>query len=294
MTKATIMSLATSIMNETQEIDFKEGLDVTSKGEWYEVIKDIIAMANSGGGALIIGVNDDGTISSYDPKPLLNVDSADVINKIFSVTGQNFSDFEILPLDRGGVEVAIIIIGSVLIPIVFNTAGNYQDQNGKTKTAFPKGGVYFRHGAKSEPCTSEDLRQFVEREVTRVKEFWLAGIRQVVEAPQGSTVLVVPSNKSFRHVKITNDETAIPVKLTDEDYEGWYDYKKLTGLLRSRYSDFVENQRYHTQRKALEGNPKFCQVRLLNPKNPKSSKKTFYTPEIIGEFDKTYTLIDER
>lgn len=35
-------------------------------GDWCELIKDIVAMANSGGGRIAIGANDDGTPSGYE------------------------------------------------------------------------------------------------------------------------------------------------------------------------------------------------------------------------------------
>ena len=46
----------------------------------------------------------------------------------------------------------------------------------KQKTAFSAGTVYFRHGAKSEPGTSEDLRASLERELDRIRSSWLDGI----------------------------------------------------------------------------------------------------------------------
>jgi predicted HTH transcriptional regulator len=48
--------LATALARttETADVDFKSAFDATSAGEWLEIIKDIVALANSGGGLLII------------------------------------------------------------------------------------------------------------------------------------------------------------------------------------------------------------------------------------------------
>lgn len=35
--------------------------------------------------------------------------------------------------------------------------------------------------------------------------------------------------------------------------------------------------------------PKYVRARYLDPDNPKSGKKDFYSPAILGEFDKHYT-----
>ena len=46
---------ARNARRESRYIDFKERFDPDSKGEWVELIKDFAAMANSGGGAVVVG-----------------------------------------------------------------------------------------------------------------------------------------------------------------------------------------------------------------------------------------------
>lgn len=89
----------------------------------------------------------------------------------------------------------------------------------------------------------------------------------------------------------TDDEDAPKLSISEEDILKNYqlDYKNLTSQLRRRYSDFSENMDYHTLRKSLEPERKYCIERLLDPGNPKSSKKRFYNSNIITEFDKNYT-----
>jgi hypothetical protein len=103
------------------------------------------------------------------------------------------------------------------MPIVFCATGNYVAPSGKgQKNAFLKGTVYFRHGAKSEPGTTDDLRCVLEREVARVREQWLAGIHKVVTAPIGAAIGVLPLEVtlsgddpgSSTAVRLVNDEGA--------------------------------------------------------------------------------------
>ena len=42
----------------------------------------------------------------------------------------------------------------------------------------------------------------------------------------------------------------------------------------------------------LNGDQRFANLRYLDPGNPKSLKKRFYSPNIVAEFDKHYTLKD--
>src|SRR6266849_6666309 len=97
-----------AITGESESVDFKASFDPQSKQDWCELIKDIIAMTNSGGGTVIVGVADDGSSSAEDIAPLLSVDTADVTNKIHGYTGQHFAAFEIVEGFRMGRPVGVI------------------------------------------------------------------------------------------------------------------------------------------------------------------------------------------
>ena len=99
------------------------------------------------------------------------------------------------------------------------------------------------------------------------------------------------SSDATIEVAVTNDHDAVKVQLTEEDIRKKYpwDYAKLTGRLRKRYVDFKMNKKYHSIRKPLRGDPRYVKTRLLDPGNPKSSKKDFYNPNIVRVFDRHYT-----
>jgi hypothetical protein len=200
---------------EARHVDFKESLNVQSSGDWCELIKDVVAMANSGGGGLVIGVHDDGKPSGADCTPLLALDSAKVVDKIASYTGEQFADFAIRPGERGGKPVAVIEVQGVFPPMVFVRAGTYDvampDGKKKTKTAFNVGTVYFRHGAKSEPANSHDLKTMFERRLTAERKALMSNVRKVVHMPAGGVVTIVPGAL----VKAGNPK-AVPVRLVDD------------------------------------------------------------------------------
>lgn len=292
-----LLTSALAADHESEKIEFKESLDAKSKAAWLEILKDIVAFANSGGGVLLIGIRDDGHASGIDVTDVLNFDPADITNKMFACTGHHFSDFKIIKVEREGYPIAAIEIGRVSVPLIFTTSGNYQGTDGKPKSAFTVGVVYFRHGAKSEPATSDDLQQFIKREIDIVKDAWLSGIRKVVEAPEGSQIMVLPADAvvsesgDSQGVRIVDDPNAPAVVLREEDIlkNFPYDYRRLTQKIRQRYSDFIENNHYHEIRRPLESNSQYCYTRLIDPNNPKSGKKRFYNPDILNEFDKHYT-----
>jgi hypothetical protein len=94
---------------------------------------------------------------------------------------------------------------------------------------------------------------------------------------------------------VTNDPTAQKVILTEEEIQKTYQwtYDELRKRLAARYSDFKENEKFHRVRKPLIGDKRFVHCRYLDPKNPKSGKKDFYNPNIVGEFDRHYTKRSE-
>ncbi len=179
-----------SVDAERAELDFKESFDPGSLRDWCELIKDIVAMANSGGGTILVGVADDGRVRRGGADAMLEVDPADFTNKIHSYTGQHFAAFSLAFGLRRGERVGVLHVRGSRIPIVFTAPGSYPVGPGQ-KSAFARGAVYFRHGAKSEPGTSEDLRLALERELETVKRFWLDGIGKVVGAAPGSRVVVI-------------------------------------------------------------------------------------------------------
>ena len=87
------------------------------------------------------------------------------------------------------------------------------------------------------------------------------------------------------------DPNAVPVSISEEDIRKQYpwDYGTLTEKLQNRYIDFKANPKYHELRKKIATNPQYMKSRYLDPGNTKSSRKDFYNPNIIAEFDKSYT-----
>jgi hypothetical protein len=93
---------------------------------------------------------------------------------------------------------------------------------------------------------------------------------------------------------VANDPTnpnAIPVNITEEDILKQYpwDYATLTEKLKNKYIDFRENSKYHALRKKIGANPQFKTTRYLDPSKKSGLRKDLYNPNIVNEFDKSYT-----
>ena len=215
VTRSKLIELAQRAMRESKLVDFKRQFDVSSLESWCEVIKDIVAMANSGGGIIVFGVEDNGVSADIDPSPIFDFDPADISTKIMKYTGGHLHDIEVLEVTRGTSTHAAFLVPESEVPVIFNKPGTYEVADRKQKTAFGQGTIYFRHGSKSEHGSRDDLAAWRDREMAKARKSWLSGIRKVVEIAPGTDVDVFPAatvpSKIGAIVKasVSNDPSAV-------------------------------------------------------------------------------------
>ena len=105
--------------------------------------------------------------------------------------------------------------------------------------------------------------------------------------------LVRTKRKEAVAVRSTNNPDAPEVRMTEEQVLERFpwDYQRLVRACRERYVDFKQNHVFHEIKRSLcEGEASnLCKIRLLDPKNVRSSSKQFYKPEILNEFDRHYS-----
>jgi hypothetical protein len=194
---------------ESKAVEFKQRFEPTDAQQALEVLKDIVAIANSGGGTLAIGINNAGESCGSDVKPVLGHDHAKYCDLIRKYTMQNFADFEVIERKKDDHSVAIFLINPPDTPLVFEKPGTYPIENNRQHAAFSQGTVYFRHGAKSECGTTDDLRKFISQRVREMQDQLVKGLRKVSEAPRGSQLQVVPRGTTRAGL-----DGALPVRMT--------------------------------------------------------------------------------
>jgi hypothetical protein len=218
---------------ESSAIEFKSTFEPNLAGAWCEIIKDIVAMSNSGGGIILFGVSDDGSPSYSNFDEINEIDPSAFVEKINKYTGQIYAGCTQHKVIRNKREITALLIQGVNIPMIFTSPGTYPTNDGKQKSAFSAGTVYFRHGAKSEPGTTDDLRLAIERELDRIRSSWLDGISKVVTSPIGTVFSTTPSevslsgNTDATSVRLVNDESAPAFKAFRTDLLYPYRQKEL-------------------------------------------------------------------
>lgn len=206
-----LVQRALSARRESKYVDFKSTIDVASTADWCEIVKDVVAMCNSGGGVIVFGLDNKGNPAGFDPAPILEIDPAVITDKVSRYTGIQFAEFEILEGTKGRTGVAILRVYPRRNPIVFSKPGTYEVSPGKQQTAFSRGTIYFRHGAKSEPGDSLDLRKLIEKRLEEMRSDFLSGVQQVVNAPPGAKVAVL-SDQVFE----TEADVAFPIRIVED------------------------------------------------------------------------------
>jgi hypothetical protein len=213
-----LIKRALNASRESKRIEFKRGFE-DSAAFWCELIKDIVALANSGGGIIVFGLNSNGEPSGDSVDSIAAVDPADLGNKLSRYIASIDFEIEGLNLKKRSRKIFAFLISAAPTPHVFKHPGTYDIGGGKQKSAFGVGTIYFRHGAKSEPATTEDIRFFIERAVQQVRKSWISGVRQVVQAPLGTEIVAVKPTmagaiSAASSVRMGKDFSATPIRVT--------------------------------------------------------------------------------
>jgi hypothetical protein len=222
------LSRAENATRSSKRVALRESVD------YVELVRDIAAMANSGGGVIVL----DG---------VAGVDEELIHERLEGYTEPEFEGFTVDAVTRGGRPSAAVIVDEVRnTPLVFVRQGRYRDASGVEHVAFARGGLYFRHGAKSEPATGEDVRDFIRRQLEATRTQWLANIRQVMHAPDGAEVAVVETAERDEEgrptlIRLTTDPHAPLYGQVDPDQSHPYRQKEVIREVNARLGEGTVN-----------------------------------------------------
>ena len=196
---------------EKRCLDYKSDFRPSEPGGWQEIIKDIVAISNAGGGHIVVGATSEGKPSGVTLNEMQLLDQAHYVDQISKYTSAPFGELEVDFHKVDKKEIAIISIAASLPPKIFIKEGHFRTSNGKDCRAFQAGVIYTRHGSKSEPANQSDVFRWFDTHFRRMKSDLLRNVKKAVTLPRGYTIAAVP-----RGYKITNDPDAAPVRLTND------------------------------------------------------------------------------
>lgn len=155
--------------------------------------------------------------------------------------------------------------------------------------------ISFYHGFEAaEPASRAHYPEQVQKLLAYLDELELGddeGDRKQHVALRLETKLLRGKDSAAIAFRWTDDPKAPAISIREDDILKNHSmtYRDLANAMRRRYSNFLENREFHRLRQALEKQNKFAIVRLLDPRNPNSSRQRFFNPNILQEFDKHYT-----
>ena len=206
----TALQRALRASRASAKVDFVRGLDPSAAGDWCDLATDVAALANSGGGVIVVGVDGAGRPSGWEPAGLRALDAGGLLDRIAPYVS-DVVDLVVAPARKDGHDVVVITVEPRTgAPVL--VAGRGADD----------AAMYFRHGARSEPARATDLERFVSRELRRVRREWLANIAKVTHAGPGSQVVVHPPGAPpdiavGQEFRVVDDPRAPAVGRTDFD-----------------------------------------------------------------------------
>jgi hypothetical protein len=226
------LSRAAEARRSSKRVELNEAFDAQVPGVWLELVRDVAALANSGGGVVVLSGN---------------VEEEQLHEELARHAEPEFEAFELHGITRsGGPATAVVVEGVANTPLVFTRTGRYRDADGDEHVAFARGGLYFRHGAKSEPATGADVRDFIKRQLEATRSQWLANIRQVMHAPDGAEVAVIETAERDDEgrptlIRLTTDPHAPLYGQVDPDRSHPYRQKEVIREVNTRLDGAVVN-----------------------------------------------------
>lgn len=215
---------AANATRSSKRVALRDGVD------YVELVRDVAALANSGGGVIVL----DG---------IAGVDEELLHEQLGRYAEPEFEGFEVEPVSRNGrPSTAVVVEGVRNAPLVFTQTGRV----GGDHVAFVRGGLYFRHGAKSEAATGEDVRDFIRRQLEATRTQWLANIRQVMHAPDGAEVAVIETAERDEEgrptlIRLTTDPHAPLYGQVDPDQSHPYRQKEVIREVNARLGEGAVN-----------------------------------------------------
>jgi hypothetical protein len=195
-----------------------------------ELVRDIAAMANSGGGVIVLD-------------ELAGIDEELVHDQLGEYAEPEFEAFTVEGISRNGrPATAIVVEGAEGAPLVFTRQGRASGGG----VAFARGGLYFRHGGRSEPATGVDVRDFIGRQLEATRTQWLRNIRAVMHAPGGAEVAVVETAERDEEgrptlIRLTTDPHAPLYGQVDPDRSHPYRQKEVIREVNARLGEGAVN-----------------------------------------------------
>lgn len=149
------------------------------------------------------------------------------------------------------------------------------------------------------PLAYVDSRLVSEGVITDEVKNYLAFVKSKIDAQDSldeefdiaiSIDVNFSKNNSFEGIGFKYDPDGVPIILTEENIRSKFPltYDEVRNKAKERYCDFKQNQEFHKLMGDIKIDEKLHHERRLDPENPKSQRKPFFSTNIWKVLDKNY------
>lgn len=158
-----------------------------------KLVRLVVAMANGGGGRVVLGAPSTGEAQGLGSSAAEMVTGAWVGALVGEFTGGDPLDLAVdqRPATEGRMVVEIGVRGCPEPPLVLERAGTYPDTSGQEQTVFESRSVYTRRRGRTERARRDDYRRWRADAVEQVRRQVAERLALVVEAPVGAQIRVL-------------------------------------------------------------------------------------------------------
>jgi hypothetical protein len=159
-----------SLARESAKLDYKLTIDVSDTSQKVEMAKDVMAMANTAGGYIVIGVDNSGAVMGCERNAAARMDESVIRSQVAGYTTARIPIF----VDNRVVHEARQLVVITVLPVAGTLVIAEADGNSANRPpAFRSGDVLVRHGSSSERWNQADAEFLLRRIISTRKEEWL-------------------------------------------------------------------------------------------------------------------------
>jgi Predicted transcriptional regulator containing an HTH domain and an uncharacterized domain shared with the mammalian protein Schlafen len=201
--------------------DLKLTIDPEDPRAMLELIKDIVALANSGGGTLEIGSSETNN-PGIDATLVSELDSAKIMSKVnrYIAPEKVSIGHRVAKLETGKYLVYLTVGSRGKYPYVFGKDGQYK-KNGQTRNVFREGDIYVRRGSQSIRASYSDIVKIIDEAEERGRQSFVEQLHEAMKnlarLPEGSMPIILATSP-------TGDMMGAPAAMVDLVF-----YRRRTG-----------------------------------------------------------------
>jgi hypothetical protein len=211
-----LLRMAAAPNHETALCDLKAEFD--PQHSWPDLAKDIVAMSNSGGGILILGVYDDGKRVGLQRSLTREFDAARINGRIESRAPGARLQTTYTEIIYYRLRYGFLTVRSNDQLVVFEKEWRRTGSTDKKQVVRP-GVLYVRGVAETRPAKQVDLSLIVQRLIQTGSQQLLARIERTAAIPLSAELIVANPETPERGLRLVDAGHGQPVRIVDEAHD---------------------------------------------------------------------------